>query len=111
MSVALGGLELPPRHGFDGLLIEAQSQAAQDPQTMRLPVFADLDRQEHGSLVLGLARLLGKFGLHFVEHARGRDASGKCHGEAAAIFVAVARAFVATDAAVRAAADSATVAW
>src|SRR6185295_9957953 len=104
LAVPVAGTELPLIHGFDGLLIQTEAQAAYDLDIPRAPRGVHYQLQDHRAGVFGFARLFGILGIDFGEHHRSRDAAADTEhaaANAAAFTRSKTAAFTGTDAATR----------
>ena len=76
VTVFHGGLELPVLHGFDGLLIESHTKAAQHADVAGTAIGSDDQTESADSLVLRFASFFGEFRFGRVDLAwRGNTAA------------------------------------
>src|SRR6185437_5136502 len=71
-SVAKPGPEFPFVHGFDGLLVESQPEAADYSNVAGATRAIHHQLQNHGSRILRLASFFGIFRIDLIKDLRGR---------------------------------------
>jgi len=63
LAITGSGIEAPPLNAFHGVFIKTQAQRSFQPDPGNLAGFINNDVENHRSLILGSASLLGKLGL------------------------------------------------